>query len=278
MPPRLLTAAIILAWLATTSMLIYRELAPRFQAGEPPPFTIPLTAEVGSETVNWHVLHKDEKLGSGQTKISMKPGRTFELSAQFTLQKLKILMDWENIRITGVYRVTEDGRLLSAEGKVKIARPLQVEIAYESEIRERMLHPKFSVRFLEQVVSPALKPIPVGESGSVLNPMHLVHRISGLRAGQSWAIPLMDPLRAAPTAIGEDLPFKLPVVNQVYATVTTADLSWHGQTVPCFKIDYAKPHERPLAATWVRRRDDAVLQQWASFEGMEYTLQRTPEQ
>lgn len=275
MPPRLLTAAIVLGWLTTTSMLVYRELAPRFQAGQPPPFTIPLTAEVGDSVVNWNVLQKDQPVGSGHTQIKMQPGRIFALSADFKLDKLKIFVEFEKVKMTAVYRVTEDGRLLSGSAKIILSKPFPAEIVFKGEVRDRMFHPTLAVLVDGRDINPfPPEPVPVSESGSILNPMHLVHKISGLRAGRSWVIPLMDPLRAAPSAAQDLLPVKTAAINQVVATVTVEDLPWHHMTVPCFKIAYAKPGERPLAATWVRRRDDAVLQQWASYEGIEYTLQR----
>ena len=280
MPPRLITAAIIVGWLATTSVLVYREVAPRFQAGEPPPFTIPLTAEVSGESVDWHVLQKGEKIGEGRTKISLQPGRTFELSARFAIKKLKI---FDDVKIGGAYVVTEDGRLLSGSANVKLTYRLEaqlvpIEIDFRGEVRDHMFHPKLAVSVGGLDVTPySPDPMPVSESGSVINPMHLVHKISGLRAGQSWVIPLMDPLRAVPSELLGSLPGKPAVVNQVLATVTTDDLPWHGENVACFKIEYAKPNERPSAATWVRRLDDAVLQQWAAYEGIEYTLRRVPQ-
>jgi len=275
MPPRLITAAIILGWLTTTGLLVYREVAPRFQAGEPPPFTIPLTAEVSGESVDWHVLQKGERIGEGTTKISLKEGRTFELAARFNIKKLKILVNLGGVHVTGAYRVTEEGRLLHGFAKVKLEEPLPIEIIFDGEVRDSMFHPKLAVMYGGRDMNPySPKPVPVSESGSVLNPMHLVHRISGLRTGQTWVLPLMDPLRALPSELEDIVPGKTPILNQVIATVTTDDLDWNGDIVPCFKIEYAKPNERPLAATWVRRRDDAVLQQWASYEGIEYTLQR----
>lgn len=281
MPSRPASAAIVLFWLATTGVLVYRELAPGFQAGEAPPFTIPLTAEVGNSVVNWNVLQKGqpEPVGSGVTQIKLQPGRIFELSAKFTLKKIKILVDWENVIIRGSYLVTEDGKLLAGSAHISLTQPLAAEIKFDGEVREKTFHPQLAVLVGGLDVNPfPAEPFPVAESGSILNPMHLVHKISGLRAGRNWPMPLMDPLRAAPSAVQGLLPANISIVKQVIATVTTEDLPLGATFVPCFKIEYAQPGERPLAKTWVRRSDDAVLQQWASYEGIEYTLQRTPGQ
>ena len=42
-----------------------------------------------------------------------------------------------------------------------------------------------------------LDPVPVSRHGSVLSPLHPVNRIEGLRPGQTWQLPLVDPLKTA---------------------------------------------------------------------------------
>ena len=48
----------------------------------------------------------------------------------------------------------------------------------------------------------------VAEHGSILNPMHLVHRLPRLQAGQRWKVPLFDPLKifSAKEIFGQKLP------------------------------------------------------------------------
>ncbi len=279
MPSRLATAAILLFWLATTSVLVYRELAPRFQTGDAPPFTIPLTAEVGQNIVNWNVLQKGERIGSGFTQIKLEPGRIFKLSAEFKLERIKLFVAMDKVKIVGAYHVTEDGKLLKSSASIKLTQPVAAEITFDGAVKDKLFYPKFALLIGGQDINPfALEPFAVSESGSILNPMHLVPKISGLREGRTWPVPLMDPLRAVPAALKDFVPVKIAAVQQVIATVTTEDRKWGDVNVPCFKIAYAKPGERPLAATWVRRSDDAVLEQWASYEGIEYTLQRAPGQ
>src|SRR5207247_1843378 len=134
-------------------------------------------------------------------------------------------------------------------------------------VRDRLFHPKLALLVDGKDINPfTWEPFPVSESGSILNPMHLVHKISGLREGRTWSIPLMDPLRAVPDALRGLMSGKKRVVDHVIAKVTAEDREWQGAMVPCFKIEYAKPDEAPLAATWVRRRDAVVLEQWAGYE------------
>ena len=285
MPPRLATVAIILCWLATTSVLIYREAALRFRSGEPPPFTIDLTDEVSASVVQWNVIQMGRPIGKGSTQVKRQSDGTFEFSAEFNLDKFKIpIADLKELKSINTYTVTEEGQLRAASAKLKLRANLPVwgdtsaEIDFKGEVHDHQFHPRLVVVVAGNEVPPfPLEPFPVSESGSILNPMHLVHKISGLREGQTWPIQLLDPLRAMP-AVRDLLPAKGLFVNKLIATVTLEDREWQGAMVPCFKIEYAKPDELPLAATWVRRRDAVVLEQWAGYEGIEYTLQRAPGQ
>jgi hypothetical protein len=283
MPSRPVTAAIILFWLATTGVLVYRELASRIGAGAAPPFTIPLMAEVSETTVEWQVMQKGQPIGTGKTKIKPGADRIFELSAKFVLKQLDLLIELQDVKIDATYRVTEEGHLVSSAAKlstrIEFLGIKKAVLDFNGIVKEGLFHPQLTLAADGNSMElDVLEPFPIAENSSVLNPMHLVHKISGLRDGQRWPIPLMDPLRAVPKL--KDLASgKVTVVDHLIATVTTDNLPWPNDdaVVPCFKIEYAKPDDRPIAATWVRRADDAVLQQWASYEGMEFTVRRVPE-
>jgi hypothetical protein len=282
MPSKSITAAIVVFWLATTGWLLYREFAPRFSSGAPPPFTIDLTDEVGKNTVNWWVVQNDEKVGDGFTQIIRHPDRTYEFLADFRLNEFALLGMKPKLKILGAYRITEDGNLTQAAANLKAEFPEvplapRIEFDFAGAVRDRKLHPEIKLLVNGANVNPfAPEPIPVAESGRILNPMHLVHKISGLREGQTWMIPLMDPFKALPSALSDNLPGKNLRIDQVQAEVTTAPLDWNRVETLCFKIEYRRPGEKVIAATWVRRRDGLVLQQWASYEGIEYTLVRVP--
>jgi hypothetical protein len=279
-----MTVTIILFWLATTGALVYYEAAPRFHAGEPPPFTIPLTAEVSATSVQWNVLSDGKSIGTGTTQIERLADRTYELSARFKIERFDLfIIELHDLKITSKYCITQEGNLVNSSAFASfIAKnvpfskgPVPVEFDFRGEVKEHQFQPKLIIRTSGKELKefPELEPFPVSESGNILNPMHLVHKISGLSAGKTWRIPLMDPMRAVPSRLRISTPDVS--VDELIASVSLDDLPHHGVDEPCYKIEYFKSGEsRPLAATWVRRRDDAVLQQWARYEGLEYTLQR----
>jgi len=122
------------------------------------------------------------------------------------------------------------------------------------------------------------KPVPVARTGSVLNPLHPVNRIKGLRPGQTWRMPLLDPVAKAQGALEHllgknDAPFlNARVLPQPQM------LPDHPSPIPCLVIEYDDEETRPR--TWVQVGSGLVLRQEASQLGRRMILQRdniTPE-
>jgi hypothetical protein len=294
MPSRPLIAAIVLFWLGTNGYLFYTEVLPRWRAGEPPPYTIDLTEEVGANrqsasTVNWNVLQKGSRIGQGFSQVGRRPDRTYELRTQFRFEKLKLLNLVDIRKIASTYHINEEGELLGLSAQAIIWQPnrkgqypIEHKFDMDGTVADGQLVPRFFYNDAE-VKFGAVK-VPVSHRGNTLNPLHPVNRVQGLSEGRTWRVPLFDPLSAD---LGKSLApevrellhaaegMSIPVLE---AIVTGETLAWDGADVPCFKIEYRKPGERELkAATWVRRRDGLVLQQFSSNDFMDLTLQRIPE-
>jgi hypothetical protein len=118
---------------------------------------------------------------------------------------------------------------------------------------------------------------PVAAPKRLLNPMHLLNRFPGLRAGHTWKEPLFNPLclgSILPGEIGAMLPQELVAEKYLLAEVHKASLDWSGLRIPCFKIEYREPGHKVAATTWVRRRDGLILQQEASQMGLDLVVRR----
>ena len=92
-----------------------------------------------------------------------------------------------------------------------------------------------------------LKPVAVSSHGSVLSPLHPVNRITGLRPGQTWRMPLVDPVKDAFAALVRDaLPAGLSGLGddsrEIILTASvrpqTETLTWNGKPAECLVIDY----------------------------------------
>lgn len=273
MPPRWCTLLIVVFWLATTSWMFYREAWPRLQGGEPPPYTIDLTDEVSIQHVPWKVLHKGEMVGTGRSLVRRQADRTYQLETVFKFDKLQILKLFDLRKMVTLYRVTEAGELRELAAKVVLSealsaknKPVEMTLEVSGLVEQGKFRPHVRVQGLDQDV-PNLDPVDVSGQGNVLNPMHLLNRLSGLRVGQRWRIPLVDPLSSLVPGQNLSLPF-------LEADVKAGTLLWNQEDVPCFKIEYREIGKKVTASTWVRQRDGMVLQQEANHQGLDLVLIR----
>jgi len=261
MPARWMTVTILAFWLATTGWMVHHEVSLRYRSGEPPPFGIDLTDEVGANTISWSVFEKDERVGVGRSRVRRRGDGTFILDSDFRFDKedFKLL----NFRkVTSVSHVTAEGELLDMEAEVLVLNPFDpdkvIKARVTGTVENQYLIPRVEVESLKLPLGKKIK-VP----GNVLNPMLLVNKYRGVRAGQHWQVPLLNPTS-----------FKQLSIPSLDAEVSAAALGWHGQGVSCYRIDYHEPGKKVTARTWVRQRDGLVLQQEAEHQGRELILQR----
>src|SRR5262245_58802762 len=73
MPPRQLTVAIVVGWLASSGWLFHRELWPNLRPGEPPPYTIDLADEAQRHdipiAIRWAILRGGQPIGQLHTTV-----------------------------------------------------------------------------------------------------------------------------------------------------------------------------------------------------------------
>jgi hypothetical protein len=267
MPPRWITGTIIGFWLVTTGWVLYREVSLRYRTGEPPPFGIDLTDEVGANTISWSVREKGEPVGVGKSSVRRRGDRTFQLFSDFRFDKESVkFLSFR--KVSSMTHVTPEGELLGMTAEVEVDSKLPflgiktIKAKVVGKVQDQYLLPQVQVESGKETYT-----LPLNEKvkvpGNVLNPMLLVNKYRGVSAGQSWRVPLLNPTS-----------FKNLSIPFLDADVAEASLEWHGQIVPCFRIDYREPGKKVTARTWVRQRDGLVLQQEAEHQGREIILQR----
>src|SRR5712692_8899111 len=87
MPPRLLTIAIVAAWLGMSSWLFYQDVWPRLRSGEPPPFKIDFSDEVLAKRppARWTVFKNGKEAYVAKTEMSFDATLDqFEMSSELT--------------------------------------------------------------------------------------------------------------------------------------------------------------------------------------------------
>jgi hypothetical protein len=285
MPSRPVILAIIAFWLATTTWLIYREVLPTLQSREPPPYTIDLADEVSAQSISWSVKQRDtskqvkkEKdpviIGMVQTQVKRnKADHHFILSAEFRPRNTNVL---GVTQLKSEYTVTRAGDLRELEIRLESFKigDQTSELVIKGKVEKGWFTP--SIPNPGGLLLPPLQPVAVAGHGNVLNPLHPLNRLKGLRAGQQWVQPLFDPLAIAVSSVA--VPgLGPPPLRQLHAEVMLGVLDWNDiREVPCWKIEYRDGDDRVVARTWVRREDGLVLQQDASHAGRMLILERIP--
>jgi hypothetical protein len=290
MPRRSFSLAIVAFWLATMAWLAYREIGPLLRAGQPPPFAIDLAdeAQLHAPRIRWAILRvvngEETRIGRARTWVTYRAADdSYELhnqTEQLTLGGL--VLSVRVPRMETVYRVGRDGdlRQMTTELTAHVRAPvavLEIKASVEGAVRQE--------RFFSRGMVEAggwgrheltLQPVAVSALGTVLNPLHPVNRITGLRPGQQWRMPLVNPLVDAVAATVAD---KLPLFKQgprfLNAAVLNQSrlLSYEGRTVSCLVIEY-RGDDDLTATTWVRESDGLVLRQEATLLDDRVILQR----
>jgi len=276
MPPRLITLAIVLFWLSMTTWLVVREVVPILMAEDAPSVHVDLTEKIGAAPiVGWRVFKtakgKPEPIGSGTSRIIVDEADDwYEFRSSFHYDQF-VIGPASIKSLESMYRVGKDGQLrtISAKAVVK-AGGIDFDVGVDGTVENGFLEPRiFGV--LEQ----KLDKIPMKQQGNVLNPMHLVNKLSGLREGQMWKIPLLDPLASLKEKF---IAAKGPSMPVLIAEVKLDTLSWDKRPVACYKIEYYEPGKEIVARTWARKSDGLVIQQEASHLGFDMILTRVPAQ
>jgi hypothetical protein len=312
MPARHHVIAIVAFWLATMGWLFHHDLWPRLRPGEPPPYTIDLGDEASEQKIYWSIFKGGEDKGYAQTWVKYH-GRddTFEVAGVaklFAVTKSVGAPEWE---VESMYRVNREGELRELRAVVSARIPSwllelfpqhagaggkgdvpQVKGQIIGQVRDHQFHPSLEISGQGMTWRPDLKPVPVSSRGSVLNTLQPLNKMRGLRPGQHWRMPLVDPVKDALLAVADQM---LPGFGRKMfdGPLLEVDVQRELQDLPELKL---KPLENGVAITprkwgfpclvihyvgddltarvWVRESDDAVLRQEITQHGQTLILDR----
>ncbi len=184
--------------------------------------------------------------------------------------------------MSSYYRITRAGQLLSMEvdfhfdlsalrqNVPDVDAHLDGEIV-EDEFRSRV--ELWETQFGEY--KKELPPVKIVQQGAVLMPMHPVNRIKGLRRGQHWRMPLVDPLANAALAtraafgLGgkmDDRQVNCRVLPQPQLLPDVKD------PPSCLVVEYDDEETQPR--TWVEEGTGLVMRQEANVMGTRLIMQR----
>ena len=297
MPPRWLSIPIIVFWLATTGWLLYQDVWPLLLSGQPPPYTIDLEDEVqnGKIRTGWTVSYNDRPYLYAQTWVEFNAADdAFSLMATIypptATEGVNHADPFGGVirikKVTSEYRVARNGDLRSLLFYFDCSANLQGLVisgagTLTGEVRDGAMyaHLHAEAPFLAgKPMDADLDPVPLSRHGSVLSPLHPVNRIEGLRPGQTWQLPLVDPLKTAFGALikkylGEAAgAWDHEIVVTAHVLPEKQILMWNTRPIECLVIEYEA--DDVSAKTWVQASTGLVLCQESERGGEHLVLLR----
>jgi hypothetical protein len=278
MPSRWSCLVIVAFWLSVSGWLLWRDVWPNWEPGQPPPFTIDMEEEASQHIeITWDVSRNNDPAFIARTWVDYheKPDDSFSL--QLRLKPRDVAK--ERATFTGLvhldhvdseYRVSRRGELLGivldAVFKPRIGVLDTIGFTLTGQVRDGRFHPSLEYRGSAFSGNLKLSDVPVSHHGSVMLPLHPVQRIEGLRRGQGWRMPMLNVLEASLTGAE-------PVVYlDARVLPDTQKLLLDGKEYDCLVVEYRSADHR--ARTWVEERTGLVLRQEQLVAGEDWAMQR----
>ncbi len=291
MPPRWLCVVIVLGWLGTTGPLLWKEVRPLFLARQPPPYFVDLLDEAQGERhpITWKVYigakePSDRVLGhTARSWVKYHPqDDTISFHTELTTSSVSKAAPLRFGPITlrkmaSVERVDkEELRLRSFEFDLEFDIEILVKIAKATAKGTGTVADGFLTgEFTMQVPGlSTFEPFPIPQTklpnnGAIMLPLHLVNRIRGLRPGQTWDQPMLDPVASLLNAASGTNKAEIQYV-EARVLPETQELPGNPRIV-CHVIAYDS-ETRPRV--YVQVGTDLVVRQESEYQGQRIVIQR----
>lgn len=295
MPSRWLTIVIVVVWFATTGKLVVDDLLPRLLPDTPPSLAIELTEEPKMErpSVFWNVLQDGKRVMRAKTQVKRIGRDEYELSAIYdpTEGKKDIAISGLLIRkMSSSYRINAAGDLLGVKmevvGKPNLADWLKmvqenINVSIAGEVIEGKLAPHVTVSLSdveEKRQVPEIKKriemlpeIKVPRGGTVLSPLHPANRVRNLVKGQTWTVPMYEPVSDS-LGVLRGINTVPPLIRaKVRGQIEAFPLN-RNKAEECLVVDYSG--EGFSGTTWVSTTTSLVLMQEAVLGKTRWTMIR----
>jgi hypothetical protein len=282
MPPRLVTVAIVVFWLAALGWFFQHDVWPRLRPGDRPPYVLDLAQEVTRWTAprHWDVFYKGETIGHARTWVIANDDGTYGLTTRVNFHKFTVGL----IRVQemdSTYRVTRDGRLRELDGLVSavvFAGGPDGTVHVHGVVRDGRFKPHWEVNAPQPIGKQTFETdeVQVADNHRMLNPMQPWNRLLALQENRTWQIELFDPLMGSlsnllPGGLSKDT---RPQLLEAGVRQGAENLTWDNKEVPCLVIEYRG--EGISGKTYVRQSDGLVLRQEAARGDDRLALERIP--
>jgi hypothetical protein len=262
MPPRAVTLAVLLFWLATTGWMVYRDQV--VETDLPPVFKFDLADEVTKgKAADWEVYFQDRLLQDRwHTGLNRDPDAKgqFVLSCSYLNREKRLHLAGLSVSdLSFQYRANRRGEVVALQAKVLADEPGEpgkpgaqfwVEVRADREADDAwQLRPQGRGE-------PAVCRVP--SARALFNPLHPSPAVAGLYPGQTWTVVALDPLENVRPGPHQGRYVK---TARWHARVTSAELPRKLGSALCWRVDYTAEDGTLRARAWVARLGHMVLQQ-----------------
>jgi hypothetical protein len=277
MPARHQVLIIIAFWVATSAWLWQRDLWPRLASHQPPP-SIDLADEAHALPIRWTVYQGERRAGYAMTGVRYhEEDDTFSLESTFKFWTRRELSGNPDRMVQSSCRVTRDGDIRAVSALVEADLWVgKVKGQIHGTAQNNRLTSHVQISCGSRSVEADLAPVALARRGGLLNPLLPVNRLTGLKRGMRWRVPMLDPIAEALLAYVREQP---PATKFLEAHVLDAgeELEWRPKRPPvsCLVIDYTG--DDTFGRTWVRENDGLVLLEDMTHAGERLVLRRDPQ-
>ncbi|MEE8452067.1 MAG: hypothetical protein V3R99_09140 [Thermoguttaceae bacterium] len=260
--------AVLLLWLSTMGWLLVEKILPPLLVGDPPSYRTILDAQKNEPPAGWQMYFNDRQLGWALNLVSRLPNDVTEIHSRVHFNEIplrSLAHGWARtlLRLMDIPPID----LRMDADSTAVIDPLGRLMRFESALRVDGLEDV--IRVLGTIDGNRLK-LEVRAGGLpdtmetflpadavVVDAFSPQSQLPGLRAGQTWTVPVYSPLRPSGSPL-----------EILYATVEGTDpIIWDGRMEHAWLVVYRSDpgvglgsNDSPRGRLWVRR-DGTVLKQ-----------------
>jgi hypothetical protein len=273
MNSRWFNAIVVLLWLAAMSWLVKEKVLPPLLVGDPPDYARIVEAQKGAPPVGWRMAINGRPLGWALSDTRSEPTGLTEIRGRVHFDALpleEMMPSWLR-SMTGLNE-RSIGRLRMDMRSLLTIDPLGHLVRFDSAARVDPLNETMSVqgtvegRRLQLLVragsASVSKEMLLSSDALLCDALSPQNELPGLRAGQSWTVPVYSPL----------LPANTPLEIIRAKVEGTEPILWNGAVEDAWLVVYrndpgsgAAGSQPPRGTLWVRRDGTVVKQQVVLF-------------